>query len=610
MALEILARSTASSNASLKIVGIVLAIVSGFLIGSSFVFKKKGLLRSQAGGPAGEGVAYLKSVLWWFGMILMILGEICNFAAYAFIEAIVVTPLGALSVVISAILSSIFLKEKLTFFGWLGCALCVIGSIIIALNGPTEESVGQIREFQKLFLSVGFVVFGSVMIIASVVIAIFVAPRWGKQTMIWYILICSMIGGLSVSVTTGLGSAIVTSVKGDNQFKYWFTYFLLGFVAITLLTEIYYLNVALALFNTAMGEFLFTSLSLDGWLNYYEVTPTYYVIFTFCTIVSTIVLFQGLHAPVKQIITLVMGFLVICLGITILQLSKVDPNEFKGLDRKSTILLQATRAKTEGVGEDSEKGLVAMEDPGVDSIRGSFGTVGSIIRARTVRKMSMSSSRERSADAELRARISRGHRSDADSIDVTPRSAVDPQASHFGGLKRHQLYDAPVPSSASTLDPPEPLGQISPSKRQQTIKFGDRDVVHSYARVGVDDDRSAIHEYRDSNVPLPNVSPFIPEDPFASINRLPAVAGLPLDLSPPRGFNSVDSPPTEHRKVGSSSQHVKSPSAKNYPKGNDGDDEDESESLWHRVGHQSDEESEIGLEESQKGIRLVTKPRT
>jgi len=36
------------------------------------------------------------------------------------------TPLGALSVVISAVLSSIFLKEKLTFFGWLGCALCVV----------------------------------------------------------------------------------------------------------------------------------------------------------------------------------------------------------------------------------------------------------------------------------------------------------------------------------------------------------------------------------------------------------------------------------------------------------------------------------------------------
>lgn len=51
-----------------QIVGIILAIASGLLIGSSFVFKKKGLLRAQAGGVAGEGVGYLKSPLWWLGM--------------------------------------------------------------------------------------------------------------------------------------------------------------------------------------------------------------------------------------------------------------------------------------------------------------------------------------------------------------------------------------------------------------------------------------------------------------------------------------------------------------------------------------------------------------
>jgi hypothetical protein len=45
-----------------QIVGIILAIVSGVLIGCSFVLKKKGLLRSQAGHTAGEGVGYLKSV--------------------------------------------------------------------------------------------------------------------------------------------------------------------------------------------------------------------------------------------------------------------------------------------------------------------------------------------------------------------------------------------------------------------------------------------------------------------------------------------------------------------------------------------------------------------
>lgn len=40
----------------------------------------------------------------------------------------------------SAILSSIFLKEKLTFFGKIGCLLCILGATVIALNGPQEQT--------------------------------------------------------------------------------------------------------------------------------------------------------------------------------------------------------------------------------------------------------------------------------------------------------------------------------------------------------------------------------------------------------------------------------------------------------------------------------------
>lgn len=35
--------------------------------------------------------------------------------------------------------------------------------------------------------------------------------------MMWYISVCSLIGGISVSVTTGLGAAIVQTAMGDNQ---------------------------------------------------------------------------------------------------------------------------------------------------------------------------------------------------------------------------------------------------------------------------------------------------------------------------------------------------------------------------------------------------------
>ncbi|KAJ7803746.1 magnesium transporter NIPA-domain-containing protein [Mycena olivaceomarginata] len=457
------------AGSKLKIVGIILAITSGLLIGSSFVFKKKGLLRAQAGHTAGEGVAYLKSPLWWLGMSMMILGELCNFAAYAFVEAIVVTPLGALSVVVCAILSSIFLKETLTFFGWLGCVLSILGSVIIALNGPSEASVGQILDFQKLFLSIGFLIYAGVLITAALVIIFYAAPRWGKKSMLWYIFVCSMIGGISVSVTTGLGAAIVTTVAGDNQFKHWFIYFLIGFVAITLITEVYYLNVALALFNTAM------------------VTPTYYVIFTFFSILTTIVLFKGLSAPVSSIITLIMGFLVICVGITILQMSKVDPKELSKLDRRSTILLQAARSQTETM---EEKSILGAEDPGMDTLRGSFGTVGSIIRARSARRMSQASMAGRPPGAG--APFDRGGRQNS----TNPRLGA-------ANLQRHQLYDAPMPLDPETRSARSDsiaAGPVSPGiAKRTTIKFDAQDMVHQYHPTGPGTPRrddAAIHMHR------------------------------------------------------------------------------------------------------------------
>ncbi|KAJ3882666.1 magnesium transporter NIPA-domain-containing protein [Lentinula edodes] len=492
------ASGTISVGSNLKIVGIILAIASGCLIGSSFVFKKKGLLRAQAGKVAGEGVGYLKSPLWWIGMTMMIMGELCNFAAYAFVEAIVVTPLGALSVVICAILSSIFLQEKLTFFGWLGCGLCIIGSVIIALNGPSENSVGQIKDFQKLFLAPGFLSYASVLIATALAIIFYFAPRYGKKSMLWYIFVCSMIGGISVSVTTGLGAAIVTTAEGDNQFKYWFIYFLMGFVAITLITEVYYLNVALALFNTAMGVFLLT---------FSPVTPTYYVIFTFFSILTTIVLFQGLSASVSSIITLVMGFLVICFGITILQMSKVDPENLTKLDRRSTILLQASREHTAGF---DEKDVLAVEDPGMDTLRGSFGAVGSIIRARSARRMSQSRGGSRPGSYSTRpAGAMAPYDPPRGQAWLSPRNSTNTE--YLGGLKRHQLYDAPVPPGSPSLTGAtrgDDASSISSAGRDSqmmnkrpTIKFDTQDVVHQYHPTGqtpggTRGDPTAIHGHR------------------------------------------------------------------------------------------------------------------
>ncbi|CDO73045.1 hypothetical protein BN946_scf185007.g99 [Trametes cinnabarina] len=86
-----------------KYIGLALAISGSVGIGSSFILTKKGLIQASnasAYAAASDSHSYFKSPLWWAGMCLMVAGEIANFAAYAFAPPILVTPLGALSVII------------------------------------------------------------------------------------------------------------------------------------------------------------------------------------------------------------------------------------------------------------------------------------------------------------------------------------------------------------------------------------------------------------------------------------------------------------------------------------------------------------------------------
>ncbi|KAJ3228088.1 hypothetical protein HK099_006713 [Clydaea vesicula] len=246
-----------------KAVGLTLALSSGVFIGSSFIFKKKGLLESNAlsGQQAGEGHSYLKSKMWWTGMILMGIGELANFGAYAFVPAILITPLGALSVVISAVLSSIFLNENLDFAGKIGCIQCVLGALIIA-------------------------------------------PKYGDKHPLCYILICSLMGSFLVLSCQGFGSSLVhtfTYWTTENQFLEWPIYPLIGFIVFSLGMQINYLNKALNLFSTAV------------------VTPVYYVFFTGATLLTSAILFRGFHdISVISGISIMIGFMVIVGGVSLL----------------------------------------------------------------------------------------------------------------------------------------------------------------------------------------------------------------------------------------------------------------------------------------------------
>ena len=85
----------------------------------------------------------------------MALGEIANFVAYALTPAIIVAPLMAVSVVVSAVMSVIILKEKINFTASAGIILCLLGSTIIVLHGPMTQTVTDLRQFIRFVLAPG-----------------------------------------------------------------------------------------------------------------------------------------------------------------------------------------------------------------------------------------------------------------------------------------------------------------------------------------------------------------------------------------------------------------------------------------------------------------------
>lgn len=128
-------------------IGVLLAVCSSIAIGSSYVTTKIGLKDAgERHGFRGDGFEYFKNPIWWTGMVMLVAGELFNFAAYAFAPAILVTPLGALSVLTGTVLGAYFLKERLGFLGKMGCALCLLGSVLIVANAPPERPIETVDE--------------------------------------------------------------------------------------------------------------------------------------------------------------------------------------------------------------------------------------------------------------------------------------------------------------------------------------------------------------------------------------------------------------------------------------------------------------------------------
>ncbi|KAJ3320856.1 hypothetical protein HDV06_004752 [Boothiomyces sp. JEL0866] len=240
-----------------KYTGLALALASGVLIGISFIITKKGLIESSKnGGKAGENYDFLKTPMWWAGTLTMVMGEVANFLAYSFAPAILVTPLGAVSILVGSILSSIFLNEKLGKDGIIGCGLCVLGSLTVILHAPEEESYETVDSVFQHFIQPGFMFYMIAIISVSLYLIYKVGPVYGKTHMLVYITICSLVGSISVMAVKGFAVAVKLTFAGDNQFKHFSTWVFGLTVLVCAMTQVEMISVLVGFFTIFIGVFM------------------------------------------------------------------------------------------------------------------------------------------------------------------------------------------------------------------------------------------------------------------------------------------------------------------------------------------------------------------
>lgn len=262
----------------------------------------------------------------------MVIGEIANFAAYAFAPAILVTPLGALSVLIGAVLGAYFLGEKLGRLGKVGCAICLIGSVIIVLHAPPDKDVQTIDEILQYAIQPGFLFYCFVVTAFAFFMIYIVAPRYGRKNPLVYLSICSTVGSISICAVKGLGIALKLTLGGSNQLTHPSTYVFLIVTVVAIMTQMNYFNKALSQFNTNI------------------VNPLYYVTFTTCTLTASFILFKGFNTSnAVNTISLLCGFLVIFTGVYLLNISREDPEGTRNMQASGASKYDLDGIPTDGM---------------------------------------------------------------------------------------------------------------------------------------------------------------------------------------------------------------------------------------------------------------------
>ncbi|EUC40691.1 hypothetical protein COCMIDRAFT_60562, partial [Bipolaris oryzae ATCC 44560] len=237
---------------------------------------------SAGSGPDDEVYkqkSYLKSPYWWFGIILMTVGEAGNFLAYGFAPASIVSPLGVVALISNCIIAPFMLKEPFRKRDALGVIIAVGGAVTVVLSANDNNPKLGPGEIWDLIRRWEFETYLGVTV-GVIIVLMGASNKYGDKNILIDLGLVGLFGGYTALSTKGVASLLSYTLWRAITFPVF--YLLVAILVGTAVMQIKYVNRALQRFDAT------------------QVIPVQFVLFTLSVIGGSAVLYRDFERTSAQ----------------------------------------------------------------------------------------------------------------------------------------------------------------------------------------------------------------------------------------------------------------------------------------------------------------------
>ncbi|XP_036020395.1 NIPA-like protein 3 isoform X2 [Mus musculus] len=251
-----LSSSEGSFSYKENLIGALLAIFGHLVVSIALNLQKYCHIR-LAGSK--DPRAYFKTKTWWLGLLLLLLGELGVFASYAFAPLSLIVPLSAVSVIASAIIGIIFIKEKWKpkdfvrryVLSFVGCGLAIVGTYLLVTFAPNSHEKMTGENIARHLVSWPFLLYMLVAIVLFCLLLYFYKER-NANSIVVILLLVALLGSMTVVTVKAVSGMLVLSIQGNLQLDYPIFYVMFVCMVATAIYQATFLSEASQIYDSSL----------------------------------------------------------------------------------------------------------------------------------------------------------------------------------------------------------------------------------------------------------------------------------------------------------------------------------------------------------------------